>query len=94
MGSTVILEPVMSGPTTTRPSTPLRTEERVATAPVETPRVMEPMTRAAEDNNDLPMSAVEANNAERMNALSKQAQAQAEISCSLDDPEGCEMCSG
>ncbi|MBL0129622.1 MAG: ribonucleoside-diphosphate reductase subunit alpha [Flavobacteriales bacterium] len=88
VGSTVILEPAMSGPTTTRVVSP------VAVAPAETPRVMEPMTRAAEDNNDLPMTAVEANNAERMNVLSKQAQAQAEISCSLDDPEGCEMCSG
>lgn len=44
--------------------------------------------------NDLPVTAVEKQNGERMNVLSKQAQAQAEISCSLDDPEGCEMCSG
>ena len=78
VGSTVILEPVMSGPTVTRVAAP------VAAAAV----------AASPENNDLPMSAVEANNAERMNVLSKQAQAQAEISCSLDDPEGCEMCSG
>jgi ribonucleoside-diphosphate reductase alpha chain len=50
-------------------------------------------TRVAADN-ELPVTAVEQQNAERMNVLSKQAQAQAEISCSLDDPEGCEMCSG
>jgi len=70
-GSTVILEPVMSAPTTTRVAAPV-----------------------SQEGNELPMSAVEAQNAERMNVLSKQAQAQAEISCSLDDPEGCEMCSG
>jgi hypothetical protein len=51
-------------------------------------------TRVVTADNELPVSAVEQQNAERMNALSKQAQAQAEISCSLDDPEGCEMCSG
>ena len=48
----------------------------------------------AAESDELPMSAVELQNAERMAVLSKQAQAQAEISCSLDDPEGCEMCSG
>jgi ribonucleoside-diphosphate reductase alpha chain len=46
------------------------------------------------EENDLPVTAVEKQNGERMKTLSKQAQAQAEISCSLDDPEGCEMCSG
>jgi len=84
-GSTVMLDPVMSAPTTTR----------VATMEAHAPQLIsEDGHRERSEANDLPMSAVEANNAERMNALSKQAQAQAEISCSLDDPEGCEMCSG
>ncbi len=79
-GSTVVMDPVMTAPTTT---------SRVA-APVAAAVAV----GQAEGNNDLPMSAVEMQNAERMNVLSKQAQAQAEISCSLDNPEGCEMCSG
>ncbi len=69
----------MSGPTVTRVASP------VAAAAVATDLPVTPSK--ARGNNDLPMSAVEAQNAERMNVLSKQAQAQAEISCSLDDPE-------
>jgi ribonucleoside-diphosphate reductase alpha chain len=70
-GGTMILDPVMNGPTVTRAAAP-----------------------ASLEGNELPMSAVEAQNAERMKVLSKKAEAQAQISCSLDDPEGCEMCSG
>jgi ribonucleoside-diphosphate reductase alpha chain len=66
--------------------------EVVMTAPMVT-RTVEAVS-AVRAEVDLPMSAVELQNAERMAVLSKQAQAQAEISCSLDDPEGCEMCSG
>ncbi|MEO8588544.1 MAG: hypothetical protein ABI432_04180, partial [Flavobacteriales bacterium] len=86
VGSTVVLEPVHSGPTTTRVASPVAA--RVTT------NASEGGHSERSEGNDLPMSAVEMQNAERMNALSKQAQAQAEISCSLDDPEGCEMCSG
>ncbi|MCC6938026.1 MAG: ribonucleoside-diphosphate reductase subunit alpha [Flavobacteriales bacterium] len=85
VGSTVMLEPVHSGPTVTR-SKPV--EASVARS------MGEDGHSERSEGNELPMSAVEKQNAERMNALSKQAQAQAEISCSLDDPEGCEMCSG
>ena len=55
---------------------------------------MEEVEETEEVDTELPVSAVEKQNGERMKTLSKQAQAQAEISCSLDDPEGCEMCSG
>jgi ribonucleoside-diphosphate reductase alpha chain len=58
------------------------------------PMVTRTVAAVAAESDELPMSAVELQNAERMAVLSKQAQAQAEISCSLDDPEGCEMCSG
>jgi ribonucleoside-diphosphate reductase alpha chain len=67
--------------------------EVVLTAPMVT-RTVEAASPVRAESGDLPMSAVELQNAERMAVLSKQAQAQAEISCSLDDPEGCEMCSG
>jgi ribonucleoside-diphosphate reductase alpha chain len=58
------------------------------------PMVTRTVAPVGAESDELPMSAVELQNAERMAVLSKQAQAQAEISCSLDDPEGCEMCSG
>ncbi|MBK6831042.1 MAG: hypothetical protein IPG92_10030, partial [Flavobacteriales bacterium] len=60
----------MSGPTVTR-----------VAAPVAAAAVSADLSPRAESrgDNDLPMSAVEAQNAERMNVLSKQAQAQAEI---------------
>jgi ribonucleoside-diphosphate reductase alpha chain len=67
--------------------------EVVMSAPMVT-RTVEAVSAVRAESGDLPMSAVEMQNAERMAVLSKQAQAQAEISCSLDDPEGCEMCSG
>jgi ribonucleoside-diphosphate reductase alpha chain len=58
--------------------------------------VKEPVLSAPTTTSDqeLPMTAVEKQSGERMKAMSKQAEAQAQISCSLDDPEGCEMCSG
>ncbi|MCW5899926.1 MAG: ribonucleoside-diphosphate reductase subunit alpha [Flavobacteriales bacterium] len=80
-GGAAVLETAHSAPTLAR----------MATAEARAPQ---PASAAEQEADDLPMSAVEKQNAERMNALSKQAEAQAQIACSLDDPEGCEMCSG
>ena len=87
VGSTVMLEPVISGPTVT--------STRV------TPSAVEAHTRTerqvvVEDANDHNGPVVNEVAAQRAAAL-RQAEAeraQAEISCSLDNPEGCEMCSG
>ncbi|MBL7985404.1 MAG: ribonucleoside-diphosphate reductase subunit alpha, partial [Flavobacteriales bacterium] len=81
VGSTVMLEPVISGPTvtTSRPA-PVNAERQVV----------------VEDANDHNGPVVNEVAAQRAAAL-RQAEAeraQAEISCSLDNPEGCEMCSG
>ena len=78
----------------TEPSVAKASEELREVKPVREAVLSAPTTTRVVADNELPVSAVEQQNAERMNVLSKQAQAQAEISCSLDDPEGCEMCSG
>jgi ribonucleoside-diphosphate reductase alpha chain len=80
----------------TKQATPAKAEKATppvaAKAPAAT--LVEEEVETEVEENDLPVTAVEKQNGERMKTLSKQAQAQAEISCSLDDPEGCEMCSG
>ena len=93
-----VREAVMSAPTTTRVASPVETRvvEQQGSLNASANEGGHRMTASAakQEGNDLPVSAVEKQNGERMTTLSKQAQAQAEISCSLDDPEGCEMCSG
>ncbi|MFZ1735197.1 MAG: ribonucleoside-diphosphate reductase subunit alpha, partial [Flavobacteriales bacterium] len=83
----------LSEPTKATPAKAEKATPPVATkAPAAT--LVEEEVETEVEENDLPVTAVEKQNGERMKTLSKQAQAQAEISCSLDDPEGCEMCSG
>ena len=80
VGSTVTLDPVANGPVVTAAS---------GATTARTGRV---------ESNEVPDVAVDRQNAERVAALRAQQEsrekAQAQISCSLDDPEGCEMCSG
>ncbi|MBK6552037.1 MAG: ribonucleoside-diphosphate reductase subunit alpha [Flavobacteriales bacterium] len=83
----------LSEPTKATPAKAEKATPPVATKPPAATLVEEEVETEVEEN-DLPVTAVEKQNGERMKTLSKQAQAQAEISCSLDDPEGCEMCSG
>jgi ribonucleotide reductase alpha subunit len=81
VGSTVTLEPVMTAPTTLSG----RAESRPSAQPVSSPA------------NDVPEVSMERQNQERLAALraeSERQQAQDQIACSLDNPEGCEMCSG
>ncbi len=65
----------------------------------EVSNVLAPIASLVEEEVDMEehdplVIAMEKQNDARMKAMSKQAQAQAEISCSLDDPDSCEMCSG
>ncbi|MBP6313053.1 MAG: ribonucleoside-diphosphate reductase subunit alpha [Flavobacteriales bacterium] len=76
----------------TEPSAKKVAEIQVAKAP--TANLIEEEVEVSTEEHDLPVTAVEKQNGARMKAMSKQAQAQAEISCSLDDPDSCEMCSG
>jgi len=81
VGSTVTLEPVMTAPTTLSG----RAVSRPSAQPVSSPA------------NDVPEVSMERQNQERLAALraeSERQQAQDQIACSLDNPEGCEMCSG
>ena len=78
VGSTVTLDPVVSGPVVT-----------AARSAADT---------VTEGSNEVPEVAVDRQNAERVATLRAQQEAQQkaqdQIACSLDDPEGCEMCSG
>ncbi|HQV50917.1 MAG: ribonucleoside-diphosphate reductase subunit alpha [Flavobacteriales bacterium] len=76
----------------TEPSAKKVAETLVSKAP--TANLIEEEVEVSTEEHDLPVTAVEKQNSARMKAMSKQAQAQAEISCSLDDPDSCEMCSG
>lgn len=109
VGTTVNLDPVMSGPTTTH--LPQREAPRPVMANSST-RVtlsdLSPSKVEAQHNsnghatstpsNEVPEVAMERQNAERLTALRAQQEAQQKaqeaIACSLDNPEGCEMCSG
>ncbi len=114
VGSTVTLDPVMSGPTVTRAASPSAVEVRPVTSPVAqtaSPRTVvlsavegqnsangQAQPARSTETNDVPEIAMERQNAERLATLRAQQEAQQkaqeQIACSLDNPEGCEMCSG
>jgi ribonucleoside-diphosphate reductase alpha chain len=79
VGSTVMLEPVISGPVVTSNGA----------ARVETHAVVQD----ANDHNGPILNEVAAQRAAALRQAEAE-RAQAEIACSLDNPEGCEMCSG
>ena len=82
--STTVAEPVMSGPMVTN-ATPVTARAQARTEETATDGL----------NNPPGLSKL---SAERLSAMTaaerKAAQAQAEIACSLDNPDACEMCSG
>jgi ribonucleoside-diphosphate reductase alpha chain len=79
VGSTVMLEPVISGPVVTANGA----------ARVEAHAVVQD----ANDHNGPILNEVAAQRAAALRQAEAE-RAQAEIACSLDNPEGCEMCSG
>ncbi len=97
VGTTVNLDPVLSGPTTTH--VPHQDAPRPVTATVRVPgEGRDPQPSSNGHSNEVPEVAMERQNAERLSALRAQEEAQQKaqeaIACSLDNPEGCEMCSG
>ena len=81
VGSTVMLEPVISGPTVT------------SSRPVAVSMERQTVVEDANDHNGPVVNEVAAQRAAALRQAEAE-RAQAEISCSLDNPEGCEMCSG
>jgi len=80
IGSTVMLEPVMTGPMTTAHDLSSRAQSRSEHETV--------VEEAAQRNGSV------SNEMAAQRAATMSAEAQAQIACSLDDPDSCEMCSG
>ena len=76
-----MLEPVISGPTVT------------SSRPVAVSMERQTVVEDANDHNGPVVNEVAAQRAAALRQAEAE-RAQAEISCSLDNPEGCEMCSG
>ncbi len=122
VGTTVNLDPVMSGPTTTHvPHREAPTPVNAQARPVMGNGLQRSVTSSSPDvvtlsaveaqqrsnghssngnghSNELPEVTMERQNQERLSTLRAQQEAQQKaqdaIACSLDNPEGCEMCSG